>query len=208
MQRNFIEAKVIPVLMFPDVEYAAPTATALVAGGLSVLEVTLRTDAAWDSLKAISQATPTAVVGVGTVLEPKQISRAKEAGAKFCVSPGFDERLVESAKENEIFYLPGVATATEIMAARRSGLEFLKFFPAEASGGRPLLKSLASPFQGITFCPTGGVGPDNLGEYLSLNNVACVGGSWMASIADMEAANWQLIEEKARTACKIASQPN
>jgi len=200
MRSLFAKAKVIPVLVFADPATAVPTGTALVAGGLSVLEVTLRTEAAWDALSAMVASLPDATIGVGTVLEPSQMRRAVDLGAKFAVSPGFDPALADTAADAGLFYLPGVATATEVMAARRAGLRFLKFFPAEQAGGIPLLKSFASPFGDIEFCPTGGVGPANLSDYLAQTNVVCVGGSWVASADDMATQNWTGIEEKARQA--------
>jgi len=193
-------AKVVPVLVFPDAAYAAPTAHALVDGGLTILEITLRTDAAWRALDDIIAAQPDAIVGVGTVLDPDQMARAKDAGAQFAVSSGFDVELAAEAAARDLFYLPGVATASEVMSARRAGFRLLKFFPAEAAGGRAMLQSFTSPFGEIAFCPTGGIGPDNMMDYLSLSNVACVGGSWVAPLADMKAGDWAGIERKARDA--------
>jgi len=193
----FENARVIPVLTFPEPERAAPTAAALIEGGLSVLEVTLRTDSAWAALDAIVAAHRGAAVGVGTVLEPEQMQRAKDAGAKFAVSPGFDPVLVEAARALELFYLPGVATATEVMRARREGFRFVKFFPAEAAGGQAMLQSLAAPFRDMAFCPTGGVGAGNLADYLALSNVVCVGGSWVATAKDIAAGDWPGIAAKA-----------
>ncbi|NKB59628.1 MAG: bifunctional 4-hydroxy-2-oxoglutarate aldolase/2-dehydro-3-deoxy-phosphogluconate aldolase [Alphaproteobacteria bacterium] len=200
MKELFERARVVPVLIFDELEYAVPAAGALIEGGLPVLEVTLRTDAAWAALEAIVARHPDATVGVGTVLEPEQMVRAKTAGARFAVSPGFDPSLAESAQAEGLFYLPGVATASEVMAARRAGFRFLKFFPAEAAGGRAMLQSFASPFRDITFCPTGGVGPENFADYLALPNVACVGGSWVATAQDMEKADWEGIAGKATEA--------
>lgn len=197
MKELFERAKVIPVLIFDQPEFAAPTAGALINGGLSVLEVTLRTDTAWEALDAIVAAHPEATVGVGTVLEAEQLSRAKAAGATFAVSPGFDPLLAEAAQAEGLFYLPGVATASEVMQARRAGFRFLKFFPAEAAGGRAMLQSFASPFRDIAFCPTGGVGAGNLTDYLALPNVLCVGGSWVATAKDMVAGDWLGITAKA-----------
>jgi 2-dehydro-3-deoxyphosphogluconate aldolase/(4S)-4-hydroxy-2-oxoglutarate aldolase len=197
MKDMFEQAKVIPVLIFDQPEFAAPTAGALISGGLSVLEVTLRTDTAWQALDAIVASHPGATVGVGTVLEAEQLARAKAAGATFAVSPGFDPLLAEAAQAEGLFYLPGVATASEVMQARRAGFRFLKFFPAEAAGGRAMLQSFASPFRDIAFCPTGGVGAGNLADYLALPNVVCVGGSWVATAKDMAAGDWQGITAKA-----------
>ncbi len=197
MKGLFGRAKVIPVLIFDRVDDAVPTATALIEGGLSVLEVTLRTDTAWEALEAIVTRHPRATIGVGTVLESEQIARAKACGAAFAVSPGFDPALAAAAAARDLFYLPGIATASEVMAARRAGFRFLKFFPAEAAGGVAMLKSFASPFRDMSFCPTGGVGPGNLDDYLSLSNVVCVGGSWVATAGDMAGDDWDGIRTKA-----------
>ncbi|MEC9153571.1 MAG: bifunctional 4-hydroxy-2-oxoglutarate aldolase/2-dehydro-3-deoxy-phosphogluconate aldolase [Pseudomonadota bacterium] len=194
----FEAARVIPVLILDDPSDAVPVADALVEGGLNVLEVTLRTEAAWAALTAIIDRHPAAVVGVGTVLDGGQIKRAKRVGASFAVSPGFSSVLSEMARSRDLFYLPGVATASEIMQARYAGHRFLKFFPAEASGGIPLLKSFASPFQDIVFFPTGGIGPANSSDYLAQPNVACVGGSWVASAADIRQNDWAAITAKAK----------
>lgn len=204
MEDLFERIGIIPVLIFPDPAQAAPTAAALIDGGLTVLEVTLRTEAAWQALDAVIAAHPDAVVGVGTVLEPEQMVRAKEAGARFAVSPGFEPMLAEAARATRLFYLPGVATASEVMQARRAGFHLLKLFPAEAAGGRALLRSFASPFGDVAFCPTGGVGPANLADYLTLPNVACVGGSWVATDADIAAGDWPGITEKAKAARVVA----
>jgi len=204
MRDEFERARVVPVLIFDDLQDAAPTAGALIAGGLSVLEVTLRTDAAWDAVSAIVERHPGATVGVGTVLNEQQLLRAKESGAAFAVSPGFDPNLAATARSYELFYLPGVATASEVMQARRDGFRFLKFFPAEAAGGIAILKSYASPFQDIVFCPTGGVGPGNVADYLAQPNVACVGGSWVASGKDIAAKDWDAITAKAGAASEMS----
>ena len=200
MKDVFEAARVIPVLIFDDPADAVPVADALIAGGLTVLEVTLRTEAAWAALEYIIARHPTATVGVGTVLDNDQITRAKEAGAGFAVSPGFDPVLSAAARTQDLFYLPGVSTASEVMQARREGHRFLKFFPAEAAGGIPMLKSFASPFRDIAFCPTGGVGPANLSDYLAQPNVACIGGSWVAGGADIRQKDWAGITAKAKAA--------
>lgn len=205
MREAFERARVVPVLIFDDPEDAAPTAAALIEGGLDVLEVTLRTAAAWAALEAIVAHCPAATVGVGTVLVPDQVARAKACGAKFIVSPGFDPALADASREAGLFHLPGVATASEVMAARRDGHSFLKFFPAEAAGGVAMLKSFASPFRDVVFCPTGGVGSGNLADYLSLPNVACVGGSWVATAPDIAQANWRGIADNARAAVDAAA---
>ncbi len=198
MREVFEAAKVIPVLTFEDCLDAVLVADALVAGGLTVIEVVLRTDAAWAALSAIVERHPKATVGVGTVMEVDQLKRAKAVGASFAVSPGFDPELSATAHSENLYYLPGVATASEIMQARRDGHRFLKFFPAEASGGVTALKSLAPPFWDIAFCPTGGIGQSNVADYLAQTNVACVGGSWIASNADIAQRDWAAITAKAK----------
>ncbi|MEE2688141.1 MAG: bifunctional 4-hydroxy-2-oxoglutarate aldolase/2-dehydro-3-deoxy-phosphogluconate aldolase [Pseudomonadota bacterium] len=204
MREVFIRHKIVPVLVFLEATHATSVAEALTAGGLPLLEITLRTDAALNALEAVSNSNTNAIVGVGTVLETKQLQSARNAGARFAVSPGFDPAIAAEADKCGIFYLPGVATASEVMLARRAGYRFLKFFPAAAAGGIPLIRSFASPFHDITFCPTGGIGPDNLSDYLKLPNVGCVGGSWLATLNDMKAGEWKKIERKARDAVALA----
>lgn len=198
MKSRFSTAGVIPVLTFEDSEHAAPTAGALIEGGLDVLEVTLRTGAAWKSLERIMGQYPDAVTGVGTVLDRDQMKRATDIGAAFAISPGLDPGLVEYAAELDLFYMPGVATPSDVMHARALGLNALKFFPAEPAGGAAMLKSFTSPFADISFCPTGGINPDNAADYLALENVFCVAGSWLATKEDMAAGNWRAITDKAR----------
>lgn len=205
MKESFGRVRIIPVLIFDDPADAAPTADALIEGGLDVLEVTLRTEAAWAALEAIVARHPAATVGVGTALEGEQLTRARACGARFAVSPGFDPVLAGAARELDLFYLPGVATASEVMAARREGFNFLKFFPAEAAGGIGMLKSFASPFRDVAFCPTGGIGPGNLADYLAQPNVACVGGSWIVRAGDVAKADWRAIAGRAKTAVDAAA---
>ena len=171
-------APVIPVLVIDRVEDSLPIARALVEGGLTVLEVTLRTAAALDAVRAM-KSVPGAIVGVGTVLDPKQYEAAVEAGAEFAVSPGLTERLAAAATRGPIPLLPGVATASEVMAALDLGFTRLKFFPATAAGGLPALKGLSAVFGGVRFCPTGGITLATAPEWLALPAVACVGGSWL-----------------------------
>jgi 2-dehydro-3-deoxyphosphogluconate aldolase / (4S)-4-hydroxy-2-oxoglutarate aldolase len=195
---KFQSAGVIPVLIFEKDEYAVPTARALIAGGLDVLEVTLRTEAAWAALEAILTECPEATVGVGTVLDHEQMRRAKDLGASFAVSPGFHPFLVSTAQELDLFYMPGVATPSEVMQASSMGLSSLKFFPAEAAGGTAMLKSFISPFGAIDFCPTGGISTQNADEYRALKNVFCIGGSWVATGDDMAKGDWDAITQKAK----------
>ncbi|WP_282028661.1 bifunctional 4-hydroxy-2-oxoglutarate aldolase/2-dehydro-3-deoxy-phosphogluconate aldolase [Paracoccus marcusii] len=195
-------APVIPVIVIKDVAHAEGLARALVAGGLPVLEVTLRSDAALDAIRAMSGVAG-GHVGAGTVLTPDDAKRAKDAGASFAVSPGLTDRLIAACEDLALPLLPGAVTASEVMRASDAGFDMLKFFPAEAVGGAPALKSLAGPLPRISFCPTGGVTPQNAGSYLSLPNVICVGGSWIVTDADMAAGNWQAIEDRARTAAAL-----
>mgnify|MGYP001294653863 CR=1 FL=1 len=198
MKSKFESVSVIPVLIFENADHAASTAGALIDGGLDVLEVTLRTEASWDAFDQIMTQYPNAVTGVGTVLGRDQMKRAKDMGAVFAVSPGFDPGLVECAQELDLFYMPGVATPSEVMQARALGLKTLKFFPAEAAGGTAMLKSFISPFGDVSFCPTGGISAENVADYRALKNVFCVGGSWVATNEDMMAGNWQFITDKAK----------
>ncbi len=190
----------ISVLVFETANVAVETAGALLEGGLDVLEVTLRTGASWAALELIVEHFPDALTGVGTVLEVDQMKRAREMGAAFAVSPGLQPDLVECADELDLFYMPGVATPSEVMHARALGLEALKFFPAEAAGGPAMLRNFVSPFGDVAFCPTGGIDFDNVADYLALENVFCVGGSWIATPEDMRAGDWQAITDKAKRA--------
>ena len=171
-------APVIPVLVIEDADQAVPVAEALVAGGLPVLEVTLRTDAALDAIRAMREVDG-AIVGAGTVTDPDGLDRALEAGSQFIVSPGLTERLGHAALEAGVPFLPGIANAGDIMRGLDLGLGHFKFFPAEANGGIAALRALAGPFGGVKFCPTGGVRQDTAGGWLALDQVLCVGGSWL-----------------------------
>ena len=192
-------APVIPVLVVADAAKAGGLATALVAGGLPVLEVTLRTSAALEVIREMAKV-PGGHVGAGTVLTPDDVKRAKDAGASFAVSPGATERLVRACEDAELPLLPGSATASEVMRAMEWGYSMLKFFPAEAAGGAKMLKSLGGPLPQVSFCPTGGVSPANARDYLSLANVICVGGSWISPDAEVAAGDWAAIEARAREA--------
>lgn len=188
--------------MIRNAERAAGLAQALISGGLPVLEVTLRSDAALDAIRSMS-AVSGGHVGAGTVLTPDDAHRAKEAGATFAVSPGLTDRLIATCEEIALPLLPGAATASEVMRAADAGYHMLKFFPAEAIGGAPALKSLAGPLPRIGFCPTGGISPANVADYLALPNVVCVGGSWIATDADVNAENWGEINERAHDAARL-----
>ncbi len=171
--------RIVPVIVIKDLAHAVPLAKALVEGGLNILEVTLRTDAALAAIKAIAAEVKGAIIGAGTVINAHQFAAAANAGAKFVVSPGTTEEVVKASRELKIPILPGVATASEIMLGLSLGLSTFKFFPAETSGGAPAIKALGGPFPQVRFCPTGGIGPKNLLSYLSLPNVIAAGGSWM-----------------------------
>jgi 2-dehydro-3-deoxyphosphogluconate aldolase / (4S)-4-hydroxy-2-oxoglutarate aldolase len=189
---------VIPVIVMDRVEDALPLAEALLAGGVKVLEVTLRTAAGLPAIETIARNLPEAVVGVGTVLNADDARRASEAGARFAVSPGYTSEVGSACKRLDLPLLPGVATSSEIMAALADGFSFLKLFPAEAAGGIPLLKAWASPFGQVSFCPTGGISQATAANYLALPNVRCVGGSWLTPGDAMRAGDWARITQLAR----------
>lgn len=195
-------APIVPVLVVNDVAHARPLAEALVAGGLPALEVTLRTPAALEVIAEMAKV-PGGVVGAGTLITPDDVRAAKAAGATFGVSPGATDALIAACEENDLPLLAGAATATEAMALFERGYDMLKFFPAEASGGAPALKAIGAPLPQISFCPTGGVSPSNALSYLSLPNVICAGGSWVAPADLVEAGDWAGIETLARAASTL-----
>ena len=192
-------APVIPVIIINDVADARPLAEALVAGGLPVLEVTLRTAHALQAIEEMAKV-PGAVVGSGTVRTPLQMGHSVDAGCQFMVSPGASPRLLEAAEEHNIPLLPGIGTPTEAMMASEHGYSFLKFFPAEALGGVKVLKAYASPLPDITFCPTGGIDMAKAADYLALPNVICVGGSWVMPADAIASKDWKRVEMLAREA--------
>jgi 2-dehydro-3-deoxyphosphogluconate aldolase/(4S)-4-hydroxy-2-oxoglutarate aldolase len=191
---EFIEllrsARVIPVLTIERVEDAVPLARALVAGGVRVLEMTLRTPVAIDAAKAIIAEVPEAVVGIGTVLNAADLARAKALGARFVVSPGATPELLDAAAAGDLPFMPGMATASELMQALARGFSLVKFFPAEQSGGIGALRALGGPFPQACFCPTGGIGEANAATWLAEPNVVVVGGSWLCPAADIRSGNW------------------
>ncbi|MEE8272286.1 MAG: bifunctional 4-hydroxy-2-oxoglutarate aldolase/2-dehydro-3-deoxy-phosphogluconate aldolase [Alphaproteobacteria bacterium] len=203
IERVMTAAPVIPVLTIRREADAVPLARALVAGGLPVLEITLRTDAALAAAAAIAEAVPDALVGLGTLVEPADVAKARAVGARFGVSPGLTEELAAAAAADGLPFLPGVATASELMRARALGFRHLKFFPAEPAGGRAALGGLAGPFPDIRFCPTGGIRADTAASYLALPTVLCVGGSWLATDAEIAEGRWDAITEKARQAAAL-----
>ncbi|WP_171110893.1 MULTISPECIES: bifunctional 4-hydroxy-2-oxoglutarate aldolase/2-dehydro-3-deoxy-phosphogluconate aldolase [unclassified Streptomyces] len=196
-------APVVPVVVLPDAADAVPLARALVAGGLPAIEVTLRTPGALDVIRAISGAVPDAVVGAGTVITPGQVEDAVSAGARFLVSPGWTDVLLEAMRGSGVPYLPGVSTTSEVVALLERGVREMKFFPAAAAGGTAYLKSLAGPLPQARFCPTGGIGLASAPEYLALPNVGCVGGSWMLPADAVAARDWERIERLAREAASL-----
>ncbi|WP_020412531.1 bifunctional 4-hydroxy-2-oxoglutarate aldolase/2-dehydro-3-deoxy-phosphogluconate aldolase [Microbulbifer sp. ANSA001] len=209
MQKNIADilqaAGVVPVLVIEQVEDALPLATALLEGGLNVLEVTLRTEAALGAVEQIAKHLPEAHVGTGTVLNSDDLRRSTDAGAGFMVSPGATEQLLSAADGSDVPLLPGAASASEVMRLFERGYRYQKFFPAQAAGGVPMLKSLAGPLAEVRFCPTGGVSPDNAADYLALNNVVCVGGSWMASSSLVREKNWAEITRLSKQAATLKS---
>lgn len=194
---------VVPVLVIEDAANAVPLAKALYAGGLKVLEITLRTDAALASISAIRDELPDAIVGAGTVIDAKTLQAAEKAGSQFFVSPGLTDSLIDAARYSSVPLLPGVATPTEAMRLYEMGFNALKFFPAEAAGGTAMLKAISGPLPQLAFCPTGGVNPDNAASYLALSNVHCVGGSWMAPAKLVNEKKWDEIEAMAKVAASL-----
>lgn len=196
-------APVIPVLVVSDPAQARPLAQALVDGGLPALEVTLRTPAALEVIAEMAKVEG-GTVGAGTLLTPEDVARAVEAGARFGVSPGASDRLLDAAEESDLPMLPGAATATEAMRLLERGYSVQKFFPAEAAGGVKALKAIGAPLPAIRFCPTGGVSLANAPDYLALPNTLCVGGSWVAPADKVEAGDWAAITELAREAARLS----
>jgi 2-dehydro-3-deoxyphosphogluconate aldolase/(4S)-4-hydroxy-2-oxoglutarate aldolase len=195
-------APVVPVLVVEDVSKARSLAQALVKGGLPALEVTLRTPAALDVIRAMAEV-PGGVVGAGTLLTPADVKAAKAAGAKFGVSPGATDRIIDACAAEGLPLLPGAATATEVMVLLEKGFTVQKFFPAEASGGASALAAIGAPLPQVKFCPTGGVSMKNVLDYLKLSNVICCGGSWVAPKAAVAAGNWAEVERLAREAAAL-----
>ncbi len=194
---------VIPVVVIDDARTAVPMADALLKGGVKVIEVTLRTPAALDAIGEIANQVPDAVIGAGTVLTPGQMTEAVGRGAQFVVTPGTTDRLIDAAVKNNIAFLPGTATASEVIRQLERGQQFMKFFPAEPAGGVDYLKALSSPLQDAKFCPTGGISMANARDYLALPNVVCVGGSWLVPKDAVRDGNWQRITELAQEASAL-----
>ena len=196
-------APVIPVVVIDDARAAVPMARALVAGGTPAIEVTLRTAAALDAIRAIAAEVEGAVIGVGTVLSARDLRAAQQAGARFAVSPGVSSHLLDAADDSELPLLPGAATASEVMALLERGYRHLKFFPAVPAGGHKLLGAWASPLPQVRFCPTGGISLTNASDFLALPNVLCVGGSWLTPANLLAVGDWSAIELLAREAAAL-----
>ncbi len=197
---------VVPVLKIDRLEDAVPLARALAAGGLPAIEITLRTPVALAAIETVARQVPEAIVGAGTILNASDFANVEAAGARFVVSPGQTPDLLRRAKDSHVAFLPGAITPAEMMVLLEHGYTVAKFFPAEQAGGMPFLKSLASPFAGLSFCPTGGVSMKNAAEYLALPNVVCVGGSWVAPDDAVAAGDWGRIETLAAEAAALRSK--
>ncbi|MBB6261506.1 2-dehydro-3-deoxyphosphogluconate aldolase/(4S)-4-hydroxy-2-oxoglutarate aldolase [Paenochrobactrum gallinarii] len=194
---------VIPVLLIDKVEHAVPLARALAKGGLPAIEITLRTAAALQAIKAVADEVPEAIVGAGTILDAKNYQDAVAAGSRFIVSPGVTRNILDAANDSAVPLLPAAITPGEMLSLRDEGYRYLKFFPAEQSGGAAFLKAMSSPLADLSFCPTGGISLANANNYLSLPNVICVGGSWVAPANLVEAGDWDAITKLASDACKL-----
>ena len=199
------DAPVIPVIVLHSTEHAVPMAEALLAGGIRVLEVTLRTPQGLACIEAIAKQLPEAIVGAGTVRNAADAAAAARAGARFAVSPGYTSKLGQACRDLNLPLLPGVATSSEIMMAQEDGFTELKFFLAVQSGGIQMLKAWQGPFGELRFCPTGGISPGNAAEFLALSNVVCVGGSWLVPASAVESGNWSLITELAQATQALRS---
>ncbi len=191
---------VMPVMVIQDLENAVPLAKALVAGGIRVLEITLRTPVALDAIRAIAKEVPDAIVGAGTILNAEQLQQAADAGAVFAISPGLTANLLAAAQKSSIALIPGISSLSELMLGMEYGLDHFKFFPAENAGGVPMLKAIAGPIPQVTFCPTGGISLKNYNEYLALPNVACCGGSWLAPADVVKNKDWDKVTQLAKEA--------
>lgn len=206
LEQILTASPVVPVITIERAADAVPLARALVAGGIAAVEITLRTPAAREAAAAIVREVPEAVVGIGTVLSPSDLAAAEALGARFAVSPGATPLLLDAAARSRLPLLPGVATASEVMACLAHGASILKLFPAVPAGGIALLRALAGPFPDVRFCPTGGIGEGNAADWLAERNVLAVGGSWIAPAAEIRAGSWSRITERAHRAAGLRSQ--
>ncbi len=195
---------IVPVMVINNVDHAVPLARALVKGGLKVLEITLRTPAALESIRRIKAEVPDAVVGAGTIINVETLNKAIDAGAEFIVSPGTTDTMIDAALATGVPLLPGIANPSEAMRLLEKGITEMKFFPAEAAGGVPMLKSIGAPIPQISFCPTGGISQKNVKDYFKLANVACVGGSWMCAANLVDSENWDEITRLSAEAIELA----
>ena len=195
---------VVPVIVVNKLEHAVPMAKALVAGGVRVLEVTLRTPVAMEALRLMIKEVPDAIVGAGTVINTQQLQEVTEAGAQFVISPGVTEPLLKAAVEGPVPLIPGISTVSELMTGMDYGLREFKFFPAEANGGVKALQAIGGPFPQVRFCPTGGISPANYRDYLALKSVLCIGGSWLVPNDALESGDWDRITRLAREAVEGA----
>lgn len=202
----FAASPLVPVMVITDLEQAVPMAEALQAGGISVFEITLRTPVALAAIERIARAMPEAMVGAGTVINAAQYDAAVAAGARFVISPGMTPALLAHAARGSAPLIPGVATPSEVMQALEAGYDHLKFFPAEANGGTKALAAIAAPLPQVRFCPTGGIGPKNVADYLALKSVATVGGSWMLPADTVKAGDWGEVTRLSREAVALVSR--
>ncbi len=203
-QDVFATSPVVPVLVIKKLEHAVPLAKALIAGGINILEVTLRTPVALEAIELISKELPDAMIGAGTVTNAEQLQQVTDVGAKFAISPGMTAELLAAGQAGSIALIPGISSTSDLMRARDAGYTHLKFFPAEAVGGVKAIKSIAGPFPDMVFCPTGGISLSNYHDYLALPNIHCVGGSWLAPDALMDAGDWDAITQLAKEAVEGA----
>ncbi len=197
---------VIPVIAIDNMDHAVPLARALVAGGIRVLEVTLRTAHGLPAIRAMVEQVPDAIVGVGTLTQPEELTAARDAGAVFGVSPGLTPRLIEAARRSGLPLLPGVMSPSEIMVAREAGFRQLKLFPAVPAGGVGMLNAIAGPLPDVVFCPTGGISQENASQFLACKNVACVGGSWLTPKDALQSADWGKVTTLARAASALCPE--
>ena len=207
-EKVLAEGPVIPVIVIHRLEHAVPLASALVAGGVRVLEITLRTPVAVEAIRLISEGVPKAIVGAGTVINAEELKAVEQAGALFAISPGLTPELLEAANKGGIALIPGVSTISELMTGISRGYTHFKFFPAEAAGGVKTLKAFAGPFPAIKFCPTGGITPETCNDYLALANVMCVGGSWLVPSDAVENERWEEVTVLAKDAVQKARSPS
>ena len=207
LQRPAFASRVVPVIVLSDAKQAVPLAHALLEGGIDVMEITLRSDVALAAIEAVAKAVPQMHLGAGTVTRASDVPRVIDAGARFALSPGCTEALVDAVRATGLPFIPGVMTPGEVMRAREHGFALMKLFPAQQAGGLGMLKALGAPLPDVRFCPTGGVGPDNLADFLALPNVAMVGGSWLTPADALQAGDWARITRLAREASQAAHKP-